>query len=69
MMNSIAQPVIEVMDLEVGYDNNVVMKNINFSVNKGDIFIVMGVSGSGKSTMLKSMIGLKEPILGKVLFY
>ena len=45
----------------------VVMKDLNFSVNKGDIFIVMGVSGCGKSTLLKSMIGLKEPT--RVRFY
>ena len=64
-----AQPVIEVKDLDLEYDDHSVMKNLNFSVNKGDIFIVMGVSGSGKSTLLKSMIGLKSPSRGKVLFY
>jgi len=62
-------PVIEVQDLDIGYDDYPVMKNLNFSVNKGDIFIVMGVSGCGKSTLLKSMIGLKKPTNGKVLFY
>ena len=62
------QAVIEVQDLDLGYDDYLVMKNINFSINKGDIFIVMGVSGCGKSTLLKSMIGLKEPSRGKVLF-
>jgi phospholipid/cholesterol/gamma-HCH transport system ATP-binding protein len=37
-------------------------------VNKGDIFIVMGVSGCGKSTLLKGLIGLNEPFKGKVLY-
>jgi phospholipid/cholesterol/gamma-HCH transport system ATP-binding protein len=68
-MDPTMQPVIEVKDLDLGYDDYSVMKNLNFSVNKGDIFIVMGVSGCGKSTLLKSMIGLKEPSRGKVLFY
>jgi len=68
-MESSAQAVIEVKDLDIGYDDYVVMKDLNFSVNKGDIFIVMGVSGCGKSTLLKSMIGLKSPSRGKVLFY
>jgi phospholipid/cholesterol/gamma-HCH transport system ATP-binding protein len=68
-MDSSAQPVIEVQDLDLGYDDVPVMQNLNFSVNKGDIFIVMGVSGCGKSTLLKSMIGLLEPGKGKVLFY
>ncbi len=68
-MGPTVQPVIEVKDLDLGYDDHPVMKDLNFSVNKGDIFIVMGVSGCGKSTLLKSMIGLKEPSRGKVLFY
>ena len=68
-MDSTMQPVIEVQDLDLGYDDYPVMNNLNFSVNKGDIFIVMGVSGCGKSTLLKSMIGLKAPTKGKVLFY
>ncbi len=62
------QPVIEVKDLDLGYDDYAVMKDLNFTVNKGDIFIVMGVSGCGKSTLLKSMIGLKKPSRGMVLF-
>jgi phospholipid/cholesterol/gamma-HCH transport system ATP-binding protein len=45
------------------------MRNLSFSVNKGDIFIVMGVNGCGKSTLLKSLIGLKTPTKGKVLYY
>ena len=61
-------PVIEVQNLNIGYGDLPVMKDLNFSVNKGDIFIVMGVSGCGKSTLLKGMIGLKEPTSGKVLF-
>jgi phospholipid/cholesterol/gamma-HCH transport system ATP-binding protein len=45
------------------------MRNLSFSVNKGDIFIVMGVNGCGKSTLLKSLIGLRTPTKGKVLYY
>lgn len=67
-MDPTIQPVIEVQGLEIGYEDYVVMQGLNFSVNKGDIFIVMGVSGCGKSTLLKSMIGLKKPSKGKVLF-
>ena len=67
-MSLTAKPVIEVQALEIGYNENLVMRDLNFSVNKGDIFIVMGVSGCGKSTLLKSMIGLKQPSKGKVLF-
>jgi phospholipid/cholesterol/gamma-HCH transport system ATP-binding protein len=67
-MDSINQPVVEVRDLDLGYDDYIVMHNLSFSVNKGDIFIVMGVNGCGKSTLLKSMIGLRPPSKGKVLY-
>lgn len=68
-MDSTMQPVIEVRGLDLGYEDCPVLSNLEFSVNKGDIFIVMGVSGCGKSTLLKSLIGLKAPTKGKVLFY
>jgi len=68
-MDSTIQPVIEVRDLDLGYEDYSVMRNLEFSVNKGDIFIVMGVNGCGKSTLLKSLIGLKSPTKGKVLYY
>lgn len=67
-MDSKLLPVIEVKDLDIGYSNIPIMRNLNFSVNKGDIFIFMGVSGCGKSTVLKSLIGLKQPDKGKVLY-
>ena len=68
-MASTMPPVIEVRDLDLGYNDYAVMRNLSFSVNKGDIFIVMGVNGCGKSTLLKSLIGLKAPTKGKVLYY
>jgi len=67
-MDPAKQPAIQVQDLDIGYDDYTVMKDLSFSVNKGEIFIVMGVSGCGKSTLLKSLIGLKAPAKGKVLY-
>jgi phospholipid/cholesterol/gamma-HCH transport system ATP-binding protein len=67
-MDQTIQPVIEVKELDIGYDGHPVMNGLNFSVNKGDIFIVMGINGCGKSTLLKSLIGLKPPVKGKVLY-
>lgn len=60
---------IEVRDLELSYDDLVVMQGLNFTVHKGDIFVIMGCSGCGKSTLLKALIGLKNPDKGKVLYY
>jgi phospholipid/cholesterol/gamma-HCH transport system ATP-binding protein len=67
-MDAITQPVLEVKDLDLGYNDYTVMHDLSFSVNKGDIFIIMGVNGCGKSTLLKSLIGLKAPTKGKVLY-
>jgi phospholipid/cholesterol/gamma-HCH transport system ATP-binding protein len=52
----------------MGYGSFILMRNLNFSVNRGDIFIIMGGSGCGKSTLLKILIGLKAPIGGKVFY-
>ena len=60
---------IEVTDLKVGYDNDVILKNLNFSVMKGEIFVILGGSGSGKSTLLKHMIGLYKPITGDIVIH
>ena len=65
---TLSSPVIEVVDLEIGYGDNVVMRNLNFCVRRGDIFIIMGGSGCGKSTLLKAIVGLKEPSAGKVMY-
>jgi phospholipid/cholesterol/gamma-HCH transport system ATP-binding protein len=46
----------------------VVMKDLNFDVNRGDIFIIMGGSGCGKSTLLRHMVGLKPPATGQVFY-
>jgi phospholipid/cholesterol/gamma-HCH transport system ATP-binding protein len=67
-MDPTTQPVIEVRDLDLGYNDYIVMRGLSFSVNKGEIFMVMGVNGCGKSTLLKSLIGLRAPVKGKVLY-
>ena len=57
---------IKVQNLTVAYGSNVLMKNVDFEVNTGDVFIIMGGSGSGKSSLLRVLTGLKEPAKGKV---
>ncbi|MEZ5553178.1 MAG: ATP-binding cassette domain-containing protein [Pseudomonadales bacterium] len=59
---------IEVKDLTIAYGDFVVQRDLNFTVARGDIFIIMGGSGCGKSTLLKSMIGLRKPAKGDILF-
>ena len=52
---------IIVQDLTMAYGSFVVQRDLTFTVNRGDIFIIMGGSGCGKSTLLRHMIGLKAP--------
>jgi phospholipid/cholesterol/gamma-HCH transport system ATP-binding protein len=59
---------IRIEDLTMAYGEFVVMRDLTFTVNRGDIFIIMGGSGCGKSTLLRHLIGLKEPAAGKVYY-
>jgi phospholipid/cholesterol/gamma-HCH transport system ATP-binding protein len=59
---------IEVRDLTMAYGDFVVQRNLGFTINRGDVFIIMGGSGSGKSTLLKIMIGLRSPETGDVWY-
>lgn len=63
------QNIIEVTDLTVGYDDNIVLEKLNFSVGIGEVFGIMGGSGCGKSTLLKHMIGLYVPKTGDVKIF
>ncbi len=63
-----ASPAIEVTGLSCGYDGNVVLKDVSFTVPRGEIFFVIGGSGCGKSTLLRNLIGLHQPLAGKVKF-
>lgn len=66
MTNS--QPAISVRNLDMGYGDFVLMRNLNFTVRRGDVFVIMGGSGCGKSTLLKILVGLKTPSRGQVFY-
>lgn len=59
-------PIIQAKNLSIGYADNVIMKNLSFEVQKGDIFIIMGGSGCGKSTLLRTLTGLIPPQNGQI---
>jgi phospholipid/cholesterol/gamma-HCH transport system ATP-binding protein len=52
----------------MAYGDFVVMKDLDFTINRGDVFIIMGGSGCGKSTLMRHMIGLKSPARGQVFY-
>ena len=53
--------------LRKSFDSLEVLKGINFKVNPGEIFVIMGPSGSGKSVLLRHIIGLETPDAGEIL--
>jgi phospholipid/cholesterol/gamma-HCH transport system ATP-binding protein len=59
---------IEVKNLTMAYGDFVVMRDLNFTVNRGDVFVIMGPSGCGKSTLMRHLIGLNEPAKGEVWY-
>jgi phospholipid/cholesterol/gamma-HCH transport system ATP-binding protein len=59
-------PHIRVENLTMAYGDYVLMRDLTFTINRGDIFIIMGGSGCGKSTLMTILIGLKAPAQGKV---
>jgi phospholipid/cholesterol/gamma-HCH transport system ATP-binding protein len=61
-----SEPVIRVEDLAIGWGDRVLMEHLTFEVPAGDVFAILGGSGSGKSTLLRNMIGLEEPLAGRV---
>jgi len=52
----------------MAYGTFVLMRDMSFTINHGDVFIVMGGSGSGKSTLLRHLIGLNEPARGDIFY-
>jgi len=63
-----AQDIITVKDLTMAYGEYVVMKNLNFSVRRGEVKVIMGGSGCGKSTLLKHLIGLVQSRSGQIFY-
>lgn len=59
---------IEVKDVTTGYDNDVITKHVNFTVDKGDYLCIVGENGAGKSTLMKTLVGLTSPIKGEIVF-
>lgn len=60
------ESIIEFKNIKKVYDENVVIQNLNLSINKGEFITIIGTSGSGKTTVLKMTNGLIEPTSGMI---
>ena len=65
---TVTTPHIEVRGLTMAYGDYVIQRDLNFTIKRGDIFVIMGGSGCGKSTLLRQMIGLHQPAKGAILY-
>ena len=65
-MSYVADPIIEVRDLVVRYGDRTVLDGVNFTVNRGETFVILGGSGCGKSTLLRNLVGLMRPYSGSI---
>ena len=61
-------PRIAVKDLTMAYGSSVIQRDVTFSIQPGEIFIIMGGSGCGKSTLLRCLMGLLRPATGEVFY-
>lgn len=59
---------ITVRDLTMAYGSFVLMRELDFTIDRGDVFIIMGGSGCGKSTLLRHLIGLNAPAQGEIWY-
>src|ERR1043166_9825693 len=58
-------PAIEFRDVELAFDDQVILDKVNFKVRRGETKIVLGGSGTGKSTIINLVLGLLKPDAGQ----
>jgi len=59
-------PLIECKDLVLGYENSIIVADVNLSIYSGDYLCIVGDNGSGKSTLIKGFLGLLKPLKGSI---
>ena len=57
---------LTVKDLTIGYESRVVLRNLNFSVQEGDYLCIVGENGCGKTTLMKTLVHLNDPLGGQI---
>lgn len=61
------KPIIDIQHFSMSFDNKAVVKDLSFTVNRGEIFGFLGSNGSGKTTTLRALLGLYQPTGGQLL--
>lgn len=60
------EPIIEVRALTMGFGSRILLQNASFTVNRGEVFAILGGSGCGKSTLMRILMGLVRPLAGTI---
>lgn len=63
------EPVLRIRGLSIAFGSNIVLDDFNLALNKGESIVVLGKSGSGKSVLIKCIIGLLQPDAGEILIF
>ena len=61
-------PLVEIRELTMAYGDFVIQRDLDIAIQRGEIFVVMGTSGCGKTTLLRHLVGLKSPAEGQILY-
>lgn len=61
------EKLLSIENLNVGYDSNVIVENINFTVEEGEYISIVGENGAGKSTLMRTILGLQPALSGSVV--
>jgi phospholipid/cholesterol/gamma-HCH transport system ATP-binding protein len=61
-----SSPIVDVRDLTIGWDGVVLMRDVTFRVERGEVMAILGQSGSGKTTLMRFIVGLEEPLAGTI---
>ena len=61
-------PLLECRNLSLGYNKNVLVRDLSFKVNAGDYLCIVGENGSGKSTLMRTVLGLQRAMGGQIIF-
>ena len=59
---------ISCQDLTIGYGSHTILEHLNFSVNEGDYLCIIGENGSGKSSLMRTILKLQNPISGQIIY-
>ncbi len=64
---------VKIKNLSTGFrlrkgDEKILHRNLNFSIQQGEMVCILGPNGAGKSTLLKTMLGFAKPISGEIFF-